>query len=113
MVLKFTSKRPDEELDGLQPLEEHFKSAQHEDVIAVVVVSGHTVVEDLNDGARTATVRIKQIETVTGEDEKVVRSLIAERYAKRTGNATLPIEEPADPSEASELPQIPWGGETE
>ena len=97
MVLKFTSKRPDEELDGLQDLEEHFKGHQPTDIVAVVVVSGHTVVENQNDGARTATIRVKQIEPVSGEDEKVVRTLLSEAYAKRTGNTPLPIEEiPAD-----------------
>ncbi len=98
MVLKYTSKRPDEELDGLQSLEDHFKSAQHDDVVVVAVVSGHTLVEDLNDGMRTATIRIKQIEPVTGADEKTVRTLLKERYAKRTGNEPLPIEEIEQPT---------------
>lgn len=109
MVLKYTSKRPDEELDGLQSLEDHFKGHQPDDVVAVVVISGHTVVEDMNDGARTATVRVKQIEPVTGADAKTVRTLLKERYAKRTGNEPLPIEDIEESS--NELPTIPWGGE--
>lgn len=106
MTLKYTSKRPDEELDGLQAYEDHFKSSQHDDVVVVAVVSGHTLVEDLNDGMRTATVRFKQVEPVNGEDAKTVRDLLRERYAKRTGNAVLPIDE-------SEEDELEWGGDEE
>ncbi|PRI10949.1 hypothetical protein [Leucobacter massiliensis] len=109
MVLKYTSKRPDEELDGIQSLEDHFKGPQPSDVLAVVVVSGHSIVESLADGARTATVRIKQIEPVSGADAQTVRTLLAERYEQRTGNAPLPLEDIAE--DADELPSIPWGGD--
>ncbi|UOQ58126.1 hypothetical protein MUN78_04570 [Leucobacter allii] len=97
MVLKYTSKRPDEELDGLQDHEAHFKGHQPADIVAVVVVSGHTVVEDMNDGQRTATVRVKQIEPVDGDDAATVRQLLRDRYAKRTGNEPLPIDEIEQP----------------
>ncbi len=98
MVLKYTSKRPDEELDGLQALEDHFKSAQHEDVVAVVVISGHTLVEDLNDGQRTATVRMKQVEPLTGAEAQTARQLLSSAYVKRTGNEPLPIEDDEQPT---------------
>ena len=110
MVLKYTSKRPDEELDGLQALEDHFKSAQHDDVVAVVVISGHTLVEDLNDGMRTATVRMKQVEPLTGAEAQAARKLLTDAYVKRTGNEPLPLE---DAEEGAELPTIPWGGEAQ
>ncbi|WP_449278029.1 hypothetical protein [Leucobacter sp. GX24907] len=93
MVLKYTSKRPDEELDGLQAYEEHFKSAQHDDVLAVVVISGHTLVEDLNDGMRTATVRMKQVEPLSGDAAQSARRLLSDAYVKRTGNQALEFDE--------------------
>ena len=95
MVLKYTSKRPDEELDGLQELEAHFKGHQPDDVVVVAVVTGHTVVENVSDGQRTASVRIKQVEAMSGDAAATARKLLSEAYVKRTGNSPLPFEEEA------------------
>ncbi|MFD5599212.1 hypothetical protein ACFWHR_04060 [Leucobacter sp. NPDC058333] len=93
MTVKYTSKRPDEELDGLQDLEPHFTKGNPDDVVVVAVISRHGIakVDPSNDWQ--ATVRVKHIEQVEGEDEKVVRTLLSEAYSKRTGNTPLPIEE--------------------
>ncbi|MEJ6489752.1 hypothetical protein PQI23_08465 [Leucobacter sp. USCH14] len=97
MVLKYTSKRPDEELDGLQDLEDHFTTGSPDDVVVVAVISRHGIAKTDPSNEWQATVRVKHIEQVEGEDEKVVRTLLNEAYGKRTGNTPLPIEElPAD-----------------
>ncbi|KKI16401.1 MULTISPECIES: hypothetical protein [unclassified Leucobacter] len=110
MVLKYAAKRPGDDLDGLQDLEEHFVEVSPEDVYAVVLIGAHTIVEDGNDGSRQASVRIKRIEPVSGADAETVRKLLDSHYAKRTGNTQLELEEPGT-AEASELPVDGWGGE--
>lgn len=111
MTLKYTSKRPDEELDGLQGLEDHFTEGNPDDVVVVAVVSRHAIAKTDPSDQWQATIRIKHVEQVTGADAQAVRTMLTERYEKRTGNSPLPIDEGPDPSEASELPSIPWGGE--
>lgn len=112
MVLKYTAKRPDEELDGLQALEEHFTKGSPDEVVVVAVVSRHAIAKTDPSDQWQATVRFKHVEQVTGSDAQTVRTLLSERYAKRTGNAVLPIEDDSEP-ESSELPSIPWGGDSE
>lgn len=109
MVLKYTAKRPDEELDGLQALEDHFTEGNPDDVVIVAVVSRHAIAKTDPSDQWQATIRFKHVEEVTGSDARTVRTLLSERYAKRTGNQPLPIEEVDDDAE---LPTIPWGGET-
>lgn len=108
MVLKLTSKRPDEELDGLQGYEDHFTEGNPDDVVVVAVVSRHAITKTDPSDVWQATVRLKQVEPVEGADASTVRTLLSERYAARTGNQPLPLEEV---SEGAELPQIPWGGD--
>lgn len=107
MVLKYTSKRPDEELDVLQALEDHFTEGNPDDVVVVAVISRHGITRVDPSPDWTATIRIKHVEQVTGADEQTVRTLLAERYAKRTWNAPLPLVD----VEESELPTLPWGGD--
>lgn len=107
MVLKYTSKRPDEELDGLQALEDHFTEGNPDDVVVVAVISRHGITRVDPSPDWTATIRIKHVEQVTGADEQTVRTLLQERYAKRTGNQPLPMEE----VEQDDLPTLPWGGD--
>lgn len=109
MVLKYTAKRPDEELDGLQDLEDHFTEGSPDDVVVVGVVSRHAITKTDPSDQWQATIRFKQVEQVTGPDASTVRTLLKERYAKRTGNEPLPIETLEESS--NELPSIPWGGE--
>ncbi|WP_427870577.1 hypothetical protein [Leucobacter luti] len=107
MTVKYTSKRPDEELDGMQALEDHFTTGAPDDVVVVAVISRHGIAKTDPSNDWQATVRVKHIEQVTGEDERVVRTLLSEGYGKRTGNTPLPIE---DIAAVAELP-IPEGGE--
>lgn len=107
MVLKYTSKRPDEELDGLQALEDHFTEGNPDDVVVVAVISRHGITRVDPSPDWTATIRIKHVEQVTGADEQTVRALLQERYAKRTGNQPLPMED----VEQDDLPTLPWGGD--
>lgn len=93
MVLKYTAKRPDEELDGLQALEDHFTAGSPDDVVVVAVVSRHAIAKTDPSDQWQATVRFKHVEEVTGEDARAVRTLLSERYGARTGNQPLPIEE--------------------
>ena len=106
MTLKYTSKRPDEDLDGLQALEDHFTEGSPDDVLAVVVVTRHGIAKTDPSNEWQATVRIKHIEQVTGADAESVKKLLAAQYEKRTGNAPLPIGDDSD-----ELPTIPWDGD--
>lgn len=94
MTVKLTSKRPDEELDGLQPLEGHFTTGNPDDVVVVAVVSRHAITKTDPSDQWQATARFKHIEPVTGDDEVAVRRILSERYSKRTGNQPLPILEP-------------------
>ena len=109
MPLKYTSKRPDEELDGLQALEDHFTEGNPEDVVVVAVITRHGIAKTDPSNEWQATVRVKHVEEVTGADEQTVRKLLADAYAERTGNAPLPIEEVT--STADELPTDGWGEE--
>lgn len=109
MVVKYTSKRPDEELDGLQPYENHFTEGNPDDVLAVALISRHGIAKVDPSNEWQASVRIKHIEPVAGADAEAVRTLLKERYAKRTGNEPLPLDEIA--TESNELPSIPWGGD--
>lgn len=93
MVLKYTAKRPDEELDGLQALEDHFTEGAPDDVVVVGVVSRHAITKTDPSDQWQATIRFKQIEQVTGVDAEHVRKLIAGQYEKRTGNAKLPLDD--------------------
>ncbi|KKI18740.1 MULTISPECIES: hypothetical protein [unclassified Leucobacter] len=94
MTLKLTNKRPDEELDGLQALEDRFTKGNPDDVVVVAVVSRHAITKTDPSDQWQATARFKHIEPVTGDDEVAVRRILSERYAKRTGNQPLPIPEP-------------------
>lgn len=109
MTLKYTSKRPDEELDGLQALETHFTQGNPDDVIVVAVITRHGIakVDPSNDWQ--ATVRVKHVEQVTGDDAETVKKLIGERYENRTGNAALSFDEFPEGGQLS----IAEGGETE
>lgn len=107
MVLKYTSKRPDEELDGLQDLEDHFTTGDPENVLAVVEFTRHGIAKTDPSDQWQATIRVKHVEIVTDEEAATVRRLLRERYEKRTGNAPLPIEEPDDPA----LAGFPEGGD--
>lgn len=98
MVLKYTSKRPDEELDGLQALEDHFTDGNPDDVVVVAVITRHGITRVDPSPDWTATVRVKHIERVTGADEQTVRALLKGSYAKRTGNEPLPLEEVGQPT---------------
>jgi hypothetical protein len=111
MVLKYTSKRPDEELDGLQALEDHFTEGNPDDVVVVAIITRHGITRVDPSPDWTATVRVKHVEQVTGADEQAVRTLLKDRYAKRTGNAPLPIEE-VEQEDSGELPAIPWAGDS-
>ena len=93
MTVKYTSKRPDEELDGLQDLEHHFTAGNPDDVVVVAVITRHGIakVDPSNDWQ--ATVRVKHIEVVGGDDARTVRELLSKEYGNRTGNTPLPIEE--------------------
>lgn len=98
MTLKYTSKRPDEELDGLQALEDHFTEGNPDDVVVVAVITRHGIakVDPSNDWQ--ATVRVKHIEPVQGADEQAVRALLSDAYARRTGNTPLSVEELEQPA---------------
>ena len=93
MTLKYTSKRPDEELDGLQALEDHFTEGNPDDVVVVAVITRHGISKVDPSNEWQATVRVKHIEQVTGADAEHVKKLLSSRYEKRTGNATLPLTE--------------------
>ena len=97
MTLKYTSKRPDEELDGLQALEDHFTRGNPDDVVIVGVVSRHAITKTDPSDQWQATVRFKHIEEVAAEDIRGVRQMLSQQYAKRTGNTPLPIEDDAQP----------------
>ncbi|PRI11914.1 hypothetical protein [Leucobacter massiliensis] len=92
MVLKYTAKRPDEELDGLQALEDHFTAGAPDDVVVVGIVSRHAVAKTDPSDQWQATVRFKHVEQVTGADAEQVKQLLRGQYEKRTGNATLPLD---------------------
>lgn len=109
MTLKYTSKRPDEELDGLQALEDHFTEGNPDDVVVVAVVSRHGISRTDPSPDWQATVRIKHIEQVAGADADQVKRMLSAAYSKRTGNEPLPIDEVS--GSADELPSIPWGGD--
>lgn len=102
MTLKYTNKRPDEELDGLQALEDHFTDGNPDDVVIVAAVSRHAITKTDPSDQWQATVRFKHVEQVTGADEQTVRKLLSDRYAKRTGNEPLPLESVT--GSADELP---------
>lgn len=110
MVLKYSSTRPDDELDGMQDYEEHFLTGDPDDVVAVVVISRNGIAKK-DPAPFAASIKVKHIEPVTGDDADVVRKLLRERYARRTGNEMLPLDDVEEGAE--ELPSIPWGGETE
>lgn len=93
MTIKYTSKRPDEELDGLQAYEDHFTKGNPDNVLAVVEISRHAITKTDPSDQWQATIRVKHIEPVTGEDAEAVRKLLKERYGRRTGNQALPIDE--------------------
>lgn len=93
MTLKFSSTRPDDELDGMQPLEAHFLSGDPEDVLAVAVISRNGLTKK-DPAPFAASIKIKHIEHATGEDAATVRDILKRLYVKRTGNEPLPIEEP-------------------
>lgn len=97
MVLKYTSKRPDEELDGLQDLEDHFTEGNPDDVVAIAIVSRHGITRVDPSPDWTATVRIKHIEPMAGEEAEKLRKQLREQYGRRTGNQVLPID--GDPDE--------------
>lgn len=97
MVLKYTSKRPDEDLDGLQDLEDHFTEGNPDNVLAVVEFTRHAIAKTDPSDQWQATVRVKHVEVVTDEHAATVRRLLRERFEERTGNSPLPIEEPDDP----------------
>lgn len=92
MVLKYTSKRPDEELDGLQDLEDHFTEGNPDDVVVVAIVTRHGITRVDPSPDWTATVRLKHVEPVSGEDADRLRTLLREQYGRRTGNQPLPID---------------------
>ncbi|GEM_PF-5070688 len=108
MVLKYTAKRPDEELDGLQALEDHFTEGNPDDVVIVGVVSRHAIAKTDPSDQWQATVRFKHVEEVTGADAQTVRTLLSERYARRTGNTPLPLEDAS--SEEAQVLEFPNGG---
>lgn len=93
MVLKYTAKRPDEELDGLQGFEDHFTEGNPDDVVVIGVVSRHAIQKTDPSDQWQATVRFKHVEVVTGDVATKVRDLLKEQYSKRTGNEPLPIED--------------------
>lgn len=97
-MLKYTAKRPDEELDGLQALEDHFTSGNPDDVVVVAVVSRHAIAKTDPSDQWQATIRFKQVEEVTGNDAVTVRGLLSDRYGQRTGNQPLPIEDVEQPA---------------
>lgn len=92
MVLKYSSTRPDDELDGMQPLEEHFLSGSPDDVLVVAVIARNGLAKK-DPAPFSASIKVKHIEHVSGDDEKTVRRLLKERYAERTGNEALPIDD--------------------
>lgn len=112
MVLKYTSKRPDEELDGLQDLEDHFTKGNPDAVIVVAEISRHGITRVDPSPDWTATIRVRHVEVVTDQDAETVKGLLRSRYEKRTGNAPLPIDD-IDPGESAQFEDFPEGGEPE
>ena len=95
MTLKYSSTRPDDELDGMQPLEEHFLSGSPDDVGGVAVIARNGLAKK-DPAPFSASIKVKHIEHVTGADEKMVLRILKERYGARTGNETLPIDDVED-----------------
>ncbi|GAB2567245.1 hypothetical protein [Leucobacter ruminantium] len=98
MTLRFAAKRPAEELDGMQQHEDEFlRGGDPQDIVAVVVMTRHRLVDETGK-PRFASVMIKHIEPVEGEDAQAARKMLADAYSKRTGNEPLPIEDVEQPT---------------
>lgn len=110
MTVKYTSKRPDEQLDALQDLEEEWSdpNGEPEERIVIGRVRRHAISK--NDGGDwQVTAALRHVEIVTGPDADSARELMLRAQEKRTGEA--PLELPTIGSD-DELPgEDPWGGD--
>lgn len=95
MTLKYSSTRPDDELDGMQDLEEHFLAGDPDDVVVVALITRNGLAKK-DPAPFSASIKVKHIEPVTGETRDSVLRLLKEQYGRRTGNQTLPIDGDAD-----------------
>lgn len=91
-VIKYTSKRPDEELDGIQEKLEHFTSGSPTDVIVVAVVSRHGIQKVDPSTEWQPTIRFKQVEPLHGDAADQATKLLLQAYTERTGNQALELD---------------------
>jgi hypothetical protein len=65
--------------------------------VVVAIVDVRSVRTDVDDGTRSATVRVRRVEVITNtDDQDQLRRLLMREFERRTGQAVLPFELEAD-----------------
>lgn len=90
-----TFKRDNRELNGLEEIQQALTDQPLTRRYAVICLQTVRIVQDMADeSTRTPTVRIMQIEPVTGETEETVQKIMFEAYEARTGKPAEGAMEP-------------------
>ena len=107
-----TFKQDQREYNGLEAIEDTLIKDPLTHRYAVIRFTTLRITEEVADGGvRTPTVRLLHIEPVDGDNEELVKDLLAGRFQARTGSApqeTLPIEHDADDGPVSERKPDKW-----
>lgn len=90
-AIKWSSKKPADDLNGLEPLLEHFMDPQPEDVVAITIV--RRAVRHLPDGDDAyPEVRFARIEPVLGDEDRVtVQGILERAYQARVHDEALDL----------------------
>lgn len=93
MAIKWSSKKPAEDLNGLEALHDEFMQPEPEDVVVIAIA--RRAGRHLPDGDEPyPEVRFARIEPVLGADDKLAALAMVERaYQARTHNEALDMPE--------------------
>ena len=89
MTLKYSSHRPDENLDAIQNLEDAWTdpTREPEGVVVVARVSRYAIAKSKAGSEWQATAGIDHIELLDGADAEAAESLLTKAYGARTDGA--------------------------
>lgn len=83
---------PTAEHNGLEPIIGDLIDHPHRPRLAVVVLDCPRTTLDNDTESAEATVRIRRIEVIDGEDSTEATNLLRRAYERRTGQTVLPLD---------------------
>jgi hypothetical protein len=102
-AIKWSSKKPAEDLNGLEDLNEHFMAPQPEDIVAITIV--RRSVRHLPDGDDPyPEVRFARIEPVlSAEDRTTVLGILERAYQARAHDEALDLGDVDDDARGEDV----------